>query len=215
MISIVLDVGKYRKAHLPNLKAGCFLVTAGYLVQPPLPFCPMPKKWKLPVIFGVMAFLALGWKAFRDHENRSASAVEPHTKSGDFTLVRIIDGDSIVVDNGNGPIKVRLIGIDCPERNQPYGTDATRALKNFLGDSPLRVQGQKKDRWGRLLAHVYVESQLINLQLVKEGAAWVYRAEQDTFWADLNEAEREARQEKRGLWALPDPIYPGDWRKRK
>ncbi len=169
-------------------------------------------------MLGLAAAIAIGWQKYWNSTPQSASVeVSQHADHipGEFRLVRVIDGDSIVVDRGQGEVKVRLLGIDCPERNQPFGSQATRTIKDLLGESPLRIKGQKKDRWGRLLAHVYVGSTLVNLELVKHGAAWVYKAEKDVFWADLNEAERSARQSKIGLWDDLHPIYPGDWRKRK
>ena len=175
------------------------------------------EKWKLPLIFGILASLAILWDRYQKFNDTTGldSELGSSIQAGEFELVRIIDGDSIVVDKGQGQIKVRLLGIDCPERNQAYGAEATNTLKETLGSHRLRVKGQKKDRWGRLLAHVYVGENLVNLELVKKGCAWVYRAEQDIFWADLNDAEEKARGEGLGLWSLPNPIYPGEWRKRK
>jgi endonuclease YncB( thermonuclease family) len=131
-----------------------------------------------------------------------------------FRLIRAIDGDTIVVADQTGEIHVRLLGIDAPEKNQPYGPQATTDVLSLIGQNPVTLGGSSKDRYGRLLSHVHAGDTWVNLEMVKQGAAWVYKAKNDTFWADLNEAERDARINRRGLWAEQNPIYPGDWRKR-
>ena len=166
----------------------------------------------------VAATLGLvGWTKFKEanhKEFQSPPLIEASAPAtGTFRLVRILDGDTIVAADSKGEIHVRLIGIDAPEKNQPYGSKSTEYVRSLIGQKPIRLSGAAKDRYGRLLAHVYAGDTWVNLEMVKHGAAWVYKAKPDTFWADLNEAERNARNNRRGLWGAENPIYPGDWRK--
>lgn len=159
------------------------------------------------------------WWEKLDHSKnlskRPPLSIESSSKSaGTFWLSRIIDGDTIVVADAKGEFHVRLIGIDAPEKNQPYGSQATGEIKSLLGTKPIRLNGSSKDRYGRLLAHVYSGETWVNLEMIRLGAAWSYRGKIDTFWADMNDAEQDARKKLRGLWGGASPIYPGDWRKR-
>jgi micrococcal nuclease len=179
-----------------------------------------PNRQRLLTSLLITATLGLvAWKALKNHRSENSSpqtsTVESITlPAGSFKLVRAIDGDTIVVADPKGEFHVRLLAIDAPEKNQPYGAQATTMAISLIGQKPITLKGSSKDRYGRLLAHVHAGETWVNMEMVQRGAAWVYKAKPDTFWADLNEAEREARTNKRGLWAEQEPIYPGDWRKR-
>ena len=179
-----------------------------------------PNRQRLLAILLVAATLGLvAWKAVKKHTANeviqpTSSAEVLDIPTGTFRLTRAIDGDTIVVADQKGEIHVRLLGIDAPEKNQPYGPQATTTVLSLIGQKPITLKGSSKDRYGRLLSHVHAGETWVNMVMVKQGAAWVYKAKPDTFWADLNEAERYARNNRRGLWAEQNPIYPGDWRKR-
>ena len=180
----------------------------------------LPLKHRIGTGLLVIATIALvGWKKLKEPNHQSkfegTAPLEATTPAdGSFRMVRVIDGDTIVVRDKTGEIHVRLIGIDAPEKNQPYGSQATALVTTLIGNQPIKLSGNSKDRYGRLLSHVHAGNTWVNMEMVKQGAAWVYKAKPDTFWADLNDAERDARNNRRGLWADPSPIYPGDWRKR-
>jgi micrococcal nuclease len=177
------------------------------------------KKWLGPGLLAAATLALVGWKKFKETNHpdtflHSLTVESPSQAAGTFRLIRIIDGDTIVVADMKGEIHVRLIGIDAPEKNQSYGSKSTTLVRSLIGQKSIRLSGTGKDRYGRILSHVYAGDTWVNMEMVKLGAAWVYRAKPDTFWADLNDAERDARNNRRGLWADPSPIYPGDWRKR-
>ena len=128
-----------------------------------------------------------------------------------FNVIRVIDGDTFVLDNGTEKgDKVRLIGIDAPEtRNSGkrkigfYGKEAKEYLTNLIADKQIRLQFDvgKRDRYGRLLAYVYLGDLFINAELVKRGYAQVYTVPPNVKYAELFvELEREARKARRGLW---------------
>jgi len=91
-------------------------------------------------------------------------------------VTRVVDGDTVAFKVHDGPLeKVRLADIDTPERDQPWGTEATTALRQWSMSKPARIEVVDTDRYGRLVATLWVDDENINRRLVKEGHAWVYR----------------------------------------
>ncbi|MDM5147829.1 thermonuclease family protein [Candidatus Persebacteraceae bacterium Df01] len=136
--------------------------------------------------------------------------------------ILVKDGDTIRAGSGYGAHHVRLCAIDTPEKDQPHGAEATAALAAMLlsGD-PLRIVFTGSAAWGRVNGLIIGDDpKYINLQMVKDGHAWAAR---DIYADDcgqllppevLQAAEDEARAAKRGLWTLPNPIRPSEWRKK-
>jgi endonuclease YncB( thermonuclease family) len=134
-------------------------------------------------------------------------------------VVRIVDGDTLVLlDASNTQHKVRLAGIDCPERGQPWGTRAKQALADYVFDRQVTVAWSKLDRYKRVVGKVLDGERHVNLALVRDGLCWWYRKyanEQTPVDRKLYEAaETQARDQRRGLWGDPDPVAPWEWRKR-
>lgn len=128
-------------------------------------------------------------------------------------VVRVADGDTIsVLDNNNTQHKVRFHGIDTPERDQPYGKAASRALSDLIADQRVGVLQRDIDEFGRTVGVVYLEGKNINLALVQSGHAWWYRryAGRDD---DLRAAEEGARAQRLGLWSAANPVPPWEWRR--
>lgn len=141
-------------------------------------------------------------------------AAEPHAVF-EARVVKISDGDTISVQiEGKDSQKVRLLGIDTPERDQPYARESRQELVKLVSGREVRLETEGADAYGRLLARVYCEAVDVNAELVRLGAAWVYRKYSDD--AKLLALEREARAAKRGLWALPasERVPPWEWRHR-
>jgi len=127
-------------------------------------------------------------------------------------VVGVHDADTItVLDATNTQHKIRLEGIDAPERGQAYGTKATDALKAALGGNPVRVVVSDKDRYGRELGTVFSGATNLNAWLVANGWAWHYtKYSKDAHLADL---ELKARAARVGLWAdSSPPMPPWDYR---
>ena len=140
---------------------------------------------------------------------------EPFQLAGQ--VVRIVDGDTLVVETAGHRQKVRLAGIDAPERNQPWGEASTRELRRQLAGRAVIVEWHKKDRWGRLIGVVRLNDNDMNLHQVDRGLAWHYKRYQKeqspSDRQDYSAAESQARDARRGLWSDPDPIPPWEWRK--
>jgi micrococcal nuclease len=133
--------------------------------------------------------------------------------SESFRLIRVVDGDTLVAEGTNGEIKVRLMGIDAPESDQPFGPEAADLITTLIGNQTLHIRGKDLDRYGRILAHVDAGEMWLNLEMVRRGGAWVYQGKKDRYAVDLEAAQSLAKSARSGLWSAANPIYPGDWRK--
>lgn len=135
-----------------------------------------------------------------------------HAETVQGTVVHIADGDTLtLLTSSNKQIKIRLAGIDSPEKSQPFGNKAKQALAALTFQKYVIVNVQTIDRYGRSVGRVYVQGLDVNAELVKHGYAWVYR--KYTNDEDLYAFEAEAKLEKRGLWLSQKPIAPWNWRK--
>ena len=131
-------------------------------------------------------------------------------------VVGLHDGDTLtLLVAGNQQVKVRLAGMDAPELKQPYGQQAKQALSALTFGQEVKVDGSGPDKYGRTLGTVWVGTVNVNAELVKQGAAWVYRAY--PFPPELAGLEAQAQAARRGLWALPvdQRCPPWDWRHKE
>jgi len=131
-------------------------------------------------------------------------------------VVNVTDGDTINVYNAEqGQVKIRLYGIDCPEKGQPYGQAAGKYLASLIAGAMVEIEPVTKDRYGRTVAIVMDDELNVNQEMVRSGYAWVYRKYCDKEFCDYWLAlENDARAGKLGLWREPDPIPPWEWRKK-
>lgn len=131
-------------------------------------------------------------------------------------VVSVHDGDTLtLLDNSKRQIKIRLAEIDAPESHQPYGSRSKQELSGLAFGRPAAVQVQDIDRYGRTVGRITVDGVDVNAEMVRRGAAWVYRKYAKD--QSLFTMEKEARDAKAGLWALPesDKMPPWEWRKMK
>ena len=139
------------------------------------------------------------------------------TAFADFTgkVVAVKDGDTLAVLTGGVAVRVRLSGIDCPEKGQAFGQRAKQAASDLAFGKTVEVRDKGRNRYGRTAGEVILEDgRSLNRELVRAGLAWWYRqyAKKD---ADLARLEKEAREAKLGLWADADPLPPWNWRKER
>lgn len=121
---------------------------------------------------------------------------------------RVIDGDTFVIASGQ---RVRLIGIDTPEVNQPYYFEAKQKLANLVANKEVELEKDvsETDKYGRLLCYVYIDAIFVNAELVKQGYARVFTYPPDVKYAQLFvNLEREARIKNRGLWGQDSQPAP-------
>jgi endonuclease YncB( thermonuclease family) len=131
----------------------------------------------------------------------------------DGAVLRIVDGDSLIVVFHGKQARVRLKEIDAPELKQPFGQRSRRSLAQICDKKTARVSWTEKDRNGRTLGRVWCGGIDANAEQVRRGMAWVFdRYAMDRSLYPLQEA---ARADRLGLWADAAPIAPWDWRAAK
>ena len=141
--------------------------------------------------------------------------------SADFSglVFRVIDGDTIIVLEGNKKRKVRLTGIDAPELKQEFGFESKQKLRSLIDKKWVDIASNSEDRYKRTLGKVICNGVDINLNLIKLGMAWHYKRfknsqdRKDQFL--YSNAEKYAKVNKLGLWSKEAPIAPWRWRKNK
>ena len=147
----------------------------------------------------------------------------------DFTakVQRVVDGDTVYVeDEGGKRFKVRLTGIDAPEKNQPYGLTSTYKLRELLlnkfvllESKPNKGKSYSVDRYKRVLAKIILDGRDINLSQVLSGYAWHYKRyqkQQSLKDRELySQAELHAKKNDLGIWSEKKPMAPWKWRKIK
>ncbi|MDP1769710.1 MAG: thermonuclease family protein [Nitrospirota bacterium] len=137
------------------------------------------------------------------------------TTAQDFSgpVVSVLDGDTLEVLYNQHPERIRLSGIDCPEKGQAYGKRAKQAASDLAFGKEVTIQTHGHDKYKRTIGDVILpDGTNVNQELVKQGWCWWYRkyAPGDTV---LEELEREAREGRKGLWADPQPVPPWVYRK--
>ena len=130
------------------------------------------------------------------------------------TVVHVKDGDSLIVEHNNTQKELRLVGIDTPEYNQPWGKKATRYVERMCLGKRVTVQITGKDRYQRWLAIVYINGVMLNEQLVEQGYAWVYPRKRK-ITPQLKAKLRQAQHTKRGLWKHKAPVAPWKYRQKR
>lgn len=128
-------------------------------------------------------------------------------------VVGVSDGDTIVVlDKSMSQHRIRLQGIDAPEKSQPFGQRSKEYLSSQVFNQEVQVEYEKRDKYGRLVGKVLVDSVDINLSVVSSGLAWHYKQyESEQSAADrllYADAELKAREGRLGLWSDRDPQPP-------
>src|SRR5437867_2897534 len=130
-------------------------------------------------------------------------------------VVSVLDGDIIAVKHSNRAERVRLNGIDCPEKGQAHGKRARQAASALVFGKEITLETHGLDKYGRTIADVILpDGTNVNHELVKEGRCWWYRKYAPGNVA-LEGLEKEARDAKKGLWADPAPVPPWVYRKAR
>ncbi|GAB6008977.1 thermonuclease family protein [Dysgonomonas reticulitermitis] len=129
-------------------------------------------------------------------------------------VVSVADGDTMTILTADKKqIKIRMLGIDAPERGQDFGTVARQQLNNLCYGKTVIVEKKDEDQYGRVLGVVYVDGMNVNEYMVRNGLAWYYRH----FVNDprLDSLELLARKEKVNIWSMKNPMPPYEFRKSR
>ena len=132
-------------------------------------------------------------------------------------VIHVADGDTItILDSSNQHLKIRLSGIDAPEKAKAYGQRSKEHLSGLVQGQQVIVETAKKDKYGRHVGHVLINGQDVNLEQLRAGLAWYYREYERELTPDLQKnyalAEAEAKDARMGLWSDAQPVPPWQWR---
>lgn len=147
--------------------------------------------------------------------------LQAHSDTLQGHVVGVTDGDTItLLDASKTQYKIRVAGIDAPEKKQPFGQRSKESLSDLAFDKDITVEWFKKDRYGRVIGKlINKQGRDLNLEQVKGGMAWHYKKyekEQSPEDRKLYAAAEDAARAKRvGLWSDPNPVPPWDYRKEK
>jgi micrococcal nuclease len=127
-------------------------------------------------------------------------------------VVSIADGDTLtVLDDTNTQWRIRLFGIDAPEKGQAFGMRSKENLAEKVFGKVVRVQVVDMDRYSRQVGRIYLGDRFINLEQVEDGFAWRYPNYDHR--GEFEAAEAEARRRRLGLWSDPHPVPPWEFRR--
>ncbi len=153
-----------------------------------------------------------------------SSPVSAHTS---YQVVKVIDGDTFEATDGTIRFRVRIAGIDTPERGQPYYKLARLRLKDMIGAKKITIHpvGRGLERYNRVLGHVKLNGQDVGERLIESGLAYYYRprcrdwpADKDKYNYDPRpyvRAERKARGTGDYIWSKLSSTMPCRWRKEQ
>lgn len=129
-------------------------------------------------------------------------------------VVNVSDGDTITVLHEGRQERIRIYGIDCPEKDQPFGQKARDLTASMVAGRTVDVEEKDTDRYGRIVGLVSVDGTNLNESIVRNGFAWVYPQYcKESFCVDWSRLESAAKQQKKGMWADNAHIIPPwDWR---
>lgn len=155
-------------------------------------------KRKATFIFAIFILLFSGYA--------DAQGVNPSGK-----VIKVLDGDSLLIKSGRRNIEIRLDSVDAPEYSQNYGQYCKARLEEKIMGREIRFMQTDTDQYGRFVAVVYLENHNINREIVSDGCAWAYRKYlRDT---KLIALEQQARRNKKALWSDKKPTPPWLYRK--
>jgi endonuclease YncB( thermonuclease family) len=143
---------------------------------------------------------------------RRTAALAQTTFAARCTSVR--DGDNITVLHEGQSVRVRLYGIDCPETQQPFGTQARQLTAGMTLGKLVIISGQGVDSAGRVLGWVFAGKRSVNQELVRNGLAWWYRASAPKE-QELAQLQQGAILANRGLWSSPSVQAPWVFRQQQ
>lgn len=131
-----------------------------------------------------------------------------------YQVIAIKDGDTIEILKDGKPLRIRIQGVDCPEKKQDFGTKAQQFTSDLVFGKRVKLVVHGQDRYRRTVGEIVLpDGRNLGNELVKYGFAWHYKAYSKD--PELARLELEARAAKRGLWAGPSPVAPWDYRRPK
>ena len=142
--------------------------------------------------------------------------------AGQFKVIQVYDGDTVIAEENGNEITIRLVGIDAPEISrkkhlpgQPFCVKAREYLSSLVLNKVVDSKFYGRDALERTLGEIFVESKNINIEMVAAGLAEVYRGKQaqNLKISKYRDAQIKAKKAVKGIWELRDQYFsPWDWR---
>lgn len=169
------------------------------------------KKLSFSLILAILAFVFSFNQGFNfNHLSEFLPDELSFKKELQGKVLRVMDGDTLELIAEGKKAKIRLFGIDAPEKSQEFGKEARAYLTSLVLNQEVRVSIENKDKYQRIVGTIYLKEKDINEDLVKNGYAWAYRQYSSKYIAE----EEDAKMFKLGLWKNPNAINPAEFRKR-
>ena len=127
--------------------------------------------------------------------------------------VHVADGDTVTVLKNGIPVKIRLFGVDCPEKSQEFGKEAKNFSTVLVKGKTVNVRPRKYDNYGRTIASIFIDGKNLSYQLINAGYGWHYKRYSRS--VRMAKAEINARNARRGLWQQENPQKPWNYRHGK
>lgn len=137
--------------------------------------------------------------------------IQRNTEENQYKVIGIIDGDTYDILKNNKSERIRVDGIDAPEKGMPFYKVSKKHLSNLIYSKYIRIDFEKKDRYGRWVAKGYIDDSDISEEMIKAGMAWHFKKYSDN--EILSNLEIKARNLKLGLWQETTPVEPWEVRK--
>jgi endonuclease YncB( thermonuclease family) len=165
------------------------------------------QKWLLALVLALLLG-GSGYTAANFEEVKTAAITN---QPGLYRVISVEDGDTITVDSGGKPERVRMIGVDTPETHHPqkavqcFGAAAHAYTQQLIGQSQVRLEADpeddNRDVYGRLLRYIYLpDDRLVNAEIVKNGYGFAYTRFPFTKLEEFRQFETQAREQQLGLW---------------
>ncbi len=167
---------------------------------------------------GLAAKETAGESRFSSKQERNSERAEEVWEAGETLfgrVVRVDDGDTVWLESETGQnVRIRFQGIDAPEKGQDFGNRARQHLNSLVHEKKIRVKVDKTDQYGRIVGRIFLDSPSgstdIEESMLRAGLAWHYSKFNNE--RNLAAAQKEARDQKCGLWSQKNPIPPWKWR---
>ena len=130
-------------------------------------------------------------------------------------VVGVSDGDTFTAINRDSlQMRIRIYGIDAPEKGQDFGKRAKKALSDYIFGKKVTIDVQSQDSWGRYVSYVYTpDGRDVSLMMLQDGMAWHFKKYDSS--EKYSRAESDARAKRIGIWSQPNPVAPWEFRKKK
>ncbi|MDZ7786312.1 MAG: thermonuclease family protein [Candidatus Saccharibacteria bacterium] len=168
------------------------------------------------LLISLLLTLALGLFGYTLTDEGTIEELPVPVPAGTYRVVSVVDGDTITVEANNTTERVRFVGVDTPEVNDPrepvqcFAEAASQFTNELIGDQPVRLEldpiSSDRDRYDRLLRYVYLpDDRLVQAEIIKHGYGFAYTTFPFTKTDEFLRLQNHAREENRGLWSQCDP----------